>query len=230
MTEALLYRANQVPEKHLHHVPRDDRRHGWSRRASAARPGHLLSVRAAGRTRSTIPAGTEVATLRTETPPATIFTTEADRHRSGRRSVARCVHPAAQRWRDDGLGGARHAPARSRGETVIMFPDPPSIGDAFLIAFENGSQPSRAATSCGCEHAGGAGVNPDDPPLQLGGLAGRAGALGAVRCSSTTPPAASTATARSSLRLPAMAEHELGGRHGFWLRCVVDQGRATATT
>src|SRR3954464_14883411 len=76
MTDMLLYRVNQVPDKlyvkflELIGIRLDPPR--------PARAPRILSLSAPHLTDLTIPEGTEVATVRAETSPAIIFSTEAD--------------------------------------------------------------------------------------------------------------------------------------------------------
>src|SRR5512134_1364148 len=76
MTDLLLYRVNQVPEKvYLHFLEMIGVRLEQPR---AARAPITFYLSAAQPVEVLIPRETEVATVRTETSPAIIFTTEQD--------------------------------------------------------------------------------------------------------------------------------------------------------
>ena len=60
----------------------------------------------------------------------------------------------------------RVVPRVERGESIKVFPDPPSVDDSFLIALQDNHAHHVLAIICGCVDAGGAGVNPDNPPVR----------------------------------------------------------------
>src|SRR5919199_1933004 len=127
MTDMLLYRVNQVPDKvyvkllellGIQLEPPRAARAPVTFRLSAAQPNNL-----------SIPEGTEVATLQTETSPAIIFTTEND----FTIRVPSVIGCSTSSGRGASLSWTRHDPQRLEapdGE-IEMFPPRPAPGDAF---------------------------------------------------------------------------------------------------
>ena len=162
MTDMLLYRVNQVPDKMYVkfleligitlHPPR----------AAVAPLTFYLS--APQPTDVVIAAGTEVATVRTETSAAITFTTEQ----------ALAIHPANIKGaytRRPGATGSAWITHDLRelllpGKQIPLFPEEPAPGDAFYLALDKDLGNHVLALVVGCETAGGAGVDPRDPPLE----------------------------------------------------------------
>jgi predicted phage baseplate assembly protein len=220
MTDLLLYRVNRVPEKvYLHFLEMIGVRLEPPRAArapvtfylSAAQPAEVL-----------IPRETEVATVRTETNPSIIFTTEQDLAvrpalllgaytRGGGRAGAWLAHDLVQ------LGFA--------GRTISVFPARPGPGDSFYMAFANDLSHHVLALVLDCTIAGGAGIDPARPPFEWqvwqGGLARW------VACEVEYDGTGGfNQPGEIILHLPAMARDELQGVSAFWLRCRLNDDQA----
>jgi predicted phage baseplate assembly protein len=218
MTEGLLYRTNQIPERtyvrflEMIGVTLDPPR------ASSAPVTFYLS--APRQEELTIPAGTEVATLQTETQPAIVFSTEGP-------AVVRAPVVAGvftQRASLGDKGWVEHDMRRlTRGDSVKVFPDPPAVDDSFLIAFKADHGHHVLAIGCGCRDAGGAGVNPEDPPVRWEAWQGEIDRWVPCELEKDTTGGFNR-DGEIVVRTPAMVEHEFSGCRGYWLRCTVVKG------
>lgn len=224
MTDMLLYRVNQVPDKlyinflNLIGVRLEPPR--------AARAAVTFYLSAAQPSEITIPADTEVATVRTETNQATVFTTE----------TALTVRPPQ-------IAGAftgGNTPSASwlvhdlrqlslPGQRIPLFPPSLQPDDAFYLAFTADHSHHVLALVMTCEQAGGAGVDPYNPPVEWqvwqGGQTPWApcvlehdGTLGFNR------------SGEIILRTPAMAQRDLQGMHACWLRCRLTPAQASGNS
>jgi predicted phage baseplate assembly protein len=225
MTDLLLYRVNQVPDKMyikfldmigIRLTPPRPARAPVTFYLSAPQPNDLL-----------IPADTEVATVRTETSEAIVFTTEADL------TIRPPGQPLGAFSRNASRTGAamwtRHDLRRfDLNEKVAMFPQTPDVGDAFYLAIEPDLSRHVLALVVDCEMAGGAGVDPKNPPWEWEtwrGVLGRWGPC-VVEYDSTL---AFNQPGEIILRLPDIAprtiEGLLDGRRLHWLRCRITESQ-----
>ncbi len=215
MTDMLLYRVNQVPDKsyikflELIGVRLESPR--------AARGPVTFYLSAAQPAEIAISAGAEVATVRTETNPAIVFSTEEDlvirppvltgaytRNSSHSDASAWTTHDLRQ------LGVAKNR--------VALFPPKPGPGDAFYLSFSTDLTRHVLALAMNCDSAGGAGIDPNNPPTEWevwqGGLARWApceveydGTGGFNRMGEII------------LHAPQMALGDFQGQRAYWLRC-----------
>ena len=215
MTDMLLYRVNQVPDKsyikflELIGVRLESPR--------AARGPVTFYLSAAQPAEIAISAGAEVATVRTETNPAIVFSTEEDlvirppvltgaytRNSSHSDASAWTTHDLRQ------LGVAKNR--------VALFPPKPGPGDAFYLSFSTDLTRHVLALAMNCDSAGGAGIDPNNPPTEWevwqGGLARSApceveydGTGGFNRMGEII------------LHAPQMALGDFQGQRAYWLRC-----------
>ncbi len=222
MTDLLLYRVNQVPDAlyvkflELIGVRLDPPR--------AARAPVTFYLSAPQPTDVTIPTDTEVATIRTETNPAIIFTTATDL----------VIHPpnllgAFTRGAGAPGGGAWLAHDLRQlalpGQELTMFSPQPAPGDAFYLALRQDHSQHVLALVLGCELAGGAGVDPTNPPLEWQVWQGGAArwALCVVEYDGT---GGFNQSGEVIMHVPAMTEGEFGGQRAYWLRCRLTEAQA----
>ncbi len=158
MTEMVLYRMNRVPDKVLIRLLELIGAKLESPRAAQSRITFYLS--AAQSDDITVPEGTEVATVRTETSEAITFSAEQ----------SLTIHPprplgafsnSDNRWVNHDLRSLE----LERGK-LIMFGSPPTPGDAFYIALEDDHSDHVISVDVQVDIAGGAGVDPTRPPLE----------------------------------------------------------------
>jgi predicted phage baseplate assembly protein len=214
MTESLLYRANQVPEKtYIRFLELLGTRLDPPRAAHAPLTFMLSAPQEAD---YTIQKGIQAATLRTETTPAIVFTTEADL--TIRPPVVKAVftHRAAlgkDGWTPHDLNRL------GREQSIILFPNPPAPGDAFLIAFERDHSHHVLGLELGCKPAGGAGSVEMSPPIQWEAWQGEVARW--VPCSMKDTTRGFNQDGEMIVRLPAMMSGEFADLEAFWLRCRV---------
>lgn len=221
MTEMLLYRVNQVPEKlyisflNLLGVQLEPPR--------AARAPVTFYLSAPQPVEVVLPADTEVATVRTENSAAIIFTTEAD-------LVLRPPVISGLYSRAAGRGGAWTAHDLRRlsvtSQPIAIFPTSLNPGDAFYVALERNHSHHVLALSFGCETAGGAGIDPTNPPLEWqvwqGAMEGRWAAC-EIEYDGT---GGFNNDGEVILHLPHMVSDELQGITSHWLRCRLNDAQA----
>jgi predicted phage baseplate assembly protein len=212
MTESLLYRVNQVPEKnYIKFLEMIGLRLNPPRAASAPVTFYLSAPQPDA---ITIRQGTEVATVRTETTQSIIFTTEVDL----------TVRPpkVLSAYTQVGFGNdpwVEHDLDRlGAHESVIIFPNPPRPGDAFCLALEKDHSHHVISLSLGCKHAGGIGVDPEAPPLiwEVWQGAARRWVSCVVERDGT---GGFTRDGEILLHLPAMEREDFIGFPAYWLRC-----------
>lgn len=222
MTDMLLYRVNQVPEKTyikfleligIRLEPPRAARAPITFYLSAAQPNDVL-----------IPAETEVATVRTETAPATIFTTSADLTIRPPEVIGAFTR-GSQR-----AGRASWSPHDLKrldlpNQRLAMFPDQPAPGDAFYLAFRTDLSRHILALVAECDIAGGAGIDPNNPPLKWEVWQG-----GIVRWAPCELEFDGTGGFNRSgeivLHAPLMALGEFEGVRAYWLRCQLTDAQA----
>ncbi|HET8841409.1 MAG TPA: putative baseplate assembly protein [Ktedonobacteraceae bacterium] len=213
MTDMLLYRTNQVPDKnYIKFLELLGMRLEEPRAATVPVTFYLSAAQS---TEVTIPADTEVATVRTETESATIFTTEQALTIRPPELIDSFTRNASQKdqW-------VRHnlPQGRAQERRVTMFPPAPGAGDAFLMSFKNDLSNHVLALVVNCERAGGAGVDPTKPPLVWQIWQG--GAARWVNCELEYDGTGGFNEAGEIiLHLPSMAQAEFQGVGGYWLRC-----------
>lgn len=225
MTEMLIYRTNQVPEKmYLQFLDLLGVRLAPPRAAQAPVTFYLSAPQPNA---VVIPAETEVATVRTETSEAIIFTTESDLTlrppvvagaftRPGARSAAWITHDLRQ--------------MNLPGRQVALFPPQLAPGDAFYLALQEDHSNHILALVVSCDTAGGAGVDPNNPPIQWqvwqGALAGR-WANCEVEYDGT---GGFNQNGEIILHVPSMAADELQGMSAYWLRCRLSEAQGGANS
>jgi len=223
MTDLLLYRVNQVPDRmyvkflELIGVRLEPPR--------AARAPVTFYLSAAQPTDVSIPEGTEVATVRTETSPAIIFTSEGEltiRTPSVIDAFTRRAGAAA----DSADNWTRHEVARLsvNGQRLQVFAAQPVPGDAMYIAFERDHSQHVLAVIMSVEVAGGFGIDPLDPPLAWEVWQGESN--GWVPCEVEYDGTGGFNTpGEVILHTPTMQEANFGGTVARWLRCRLAEPR-----
>ena len=155
MTDQLLYRLNRVPERNYVKFLELIGVHLYPPAAAHAPVTFWLS--APQPSTVTIPAGTEVATVRTGEQVPIVFSTTEDR------PIVACSLSRVGSM-VDGKTLRDHGDALSMKSGIFPFSSPPKPGEALLVGL------SAAAPSCVVNlrftaRIEGVGVDPDDPPL-----------------------------------------------------------------
>ena len=214
MTEMLLYRANQVPDKcYVKFLELIGLKLQPPTAASAAVTFYLSAPQPA---EVRIPEGTETATTRTENSPAVIFTTEAEL-RIQPPTILGAYTQSAARGKD---GWVHHDLSRlaSEDDSMTIFPNPPLPNDGFYLALKDDHSRHVLALNIGCKRAGGAGVDPNRPPVEWQVWQGELKRW--VPCQVERDGTRGfNMDGEIILHLPEMEEGEFAQKRAYWLRC-----------
>ncbi len=164
MTDLLLYRVNQVPERvYIKFLELIGVQLQPPRAASAPVTFYLSAPQQSA---VTIPADTEVATVRTETNPPVLFTTETDLNI---RPVT--VQGAFTPYANGQSGDTTwtyldiHRLGRPGQEPLVMFPQL-APGKALYLALAEDHSHHVITLVLECDPAAGAGIDPENPPVE----------------------------------------------------------------
>jgi predicted phage baseplate assembly protein len=221
MTEMILYRVNQVPEKN--YIKFMELLGLRLREPEAARTQVTFYLAAPQPQSIIIPQGTEVATVRTETNPSLSFSTGENFE----------IHPPAL-----GTLFTREMPTESSGKpkdrflvlqqlgvasfSFLAFGKPVRIGNALYLGFENDVSNHVLGLEITCPTATSCGIDPANPPWKWEGWHGGEGDqrwLPVVVEEDGT--GGMSYSGRILLRLPRLAQRAYADRRGYWLRCRV---------
>ena len=155
MTDQLLYRLNRVPERNYIKFLELMGVRLYPPAAAHAAVTFWLSAPQASTV--TIPAGTEIATVRTGEQPAIVFSTTEDRPIVAC-SVSRIASMVdAKEVRD-------HTDTISMRNGIFPFSSPPKAGEVLLVGLSDATPGCVVNLRFTCRIEG-IGVDPDDPPL-----------------------------------------------------------------
>jgi len=226
MTEMLLYRVNQVPDKmYIHFLdligvrlePPQPARAPITFYLSAPQEHPVL-----------IPEGTEVATVRTQTSQAILFTTETEleiRPPLLQGVFSRYVHAGDAGWVTHDL-----RTLQLPGQSLVLFqPRAPAPGDAFYLALGADLSHHVLALIATSEIAGGQGVDPENPPLIWEVWQGRAARWVPCEVERDETGGFNYEHGEILLHLPAMVRDTLQGVKAWWLRCRLTEAQASRT-
>lgn len=215
MSELLLYRVNQVPDrmyiKFLETVGLNLR----PPRPAATDVTFYLS--APQETDVLIPSGTEVATVRTENSPSIIFTTAKDLVIRPPQVMGMFTR-AATKGRESALIPHDFKDLKTLNRSIPLFQSKPEEGDAFWIGFEEDHSHHVLALVLECESAGGAGLDPRYPPIAWEVFQGGVTKWGACTIEYDGTGGFNKA-GEVILRLPQMMRGSIDNRSAFWLMC-----------
>ncbi|HEV2779747.1 MAG TPA: putative baseplate assembly protein [Actinophytocola sp.] len=210
MTDQLLFRLNQVPDRlyvkfleliGLRLIP-----------ATPAQVGVTFWLSAPAITSVGIPAGTSVATMRTETDESIVFSTGEDLQ------IIPCAldRVGTQGNSDDGI--ADRTDQLKMNQPFTAFSDTPAVGDAMLVGLSNAVPNCVVRLGVDCR-VQGVGVHPDHPPLVWEAWNGKEWKK--CRVSSDGTGALNT---NGEIHVHVPGDHEaavLGGERAGWLRARV---------
>ena len=172
MTELMIYRLNRVPDKN--YVKFLELLGINLKPANPAATNITFMLTAPRSADLTIPAGTEVATVRTETEEAIVFTTDIDLtirpasleyflvSSDGSRYDDR--RPMLLEW-EEMLAGGQPPTAAVQRMTFPLFQAVPRPGNSFYLGFSTDVRDTVLSVSLDCVEAAGTGINPSNPPL-----------------------------------------------------------------
>ncbi|MEA2293310.1 MAG: hypothetical protein QOE86_949 [Solirubrobacteraceae bacterium] len=217
MTEMTIYRLNRVPDKL--HVKLLELLGIRLDGPSAARTD--LRFRLAGAASEPVAisaSATEVGTLRTATEDAIVFHVDEDFTIPALRPAAYVLQRGGQ-YRDVGLADGV---ARPQGADQLAFGNPPQVGDAIYLGFEEPIGRLVLQVDMEASQARGAGVDPEDPPLRWEvGQADGSWTEAAVIEDVTGGFNYGSGTVELQLP-PESAPAPVGGMRLHWLRCRID--------
>jgi len=226
MTEMVLYRLNQVPEKN--YIKFMELLGLRLREPESARTEVTFYLSSPQPETIVIPQRTEVATVRTETRASIVFSTDRDME----------VYPPIMtslitreiKGRSSGKPGYRDHNLQHLGVTGFEFSAfgrKPRVGDAIYFGFENDLSYHVLALDLACPTAIGMGIDPANPPWQWEGWHGGEGDR---RWQPAVIEKDSTGGMNQSgtvlLRLPRLAQRDLQKRRAYWVRCRVVESDA----
>jgi predicted phage baseplate assembly protein len=212
MTEMVLYRTNRVPDKVL--IRLLELIGAKLQPPRAAQSPITFYVTAAQNNVITIPEGIEIATARTETSEAIIFSSETSFDILPPITLAALTNSQSQ-WVNHDL---RHL--TMPGTRVAMFGTPPTVNDAFYLALENDLSQHVLAIHFQVEIAGGAGVDPTCPPLEWQVWQGNISKW--IQCEVEFDGTGGFNTSGEIiLHLPKMVVGAFQGLTAYWIRVVL---------
>lgn len=220
MTEMILYRLNQVPEKN--YIKFMELLGLRLREPEAARTQVTFYLSAPQPQSIVIPQRTEVATVRTETNPAISFSTSEDLEIQPPALGALFAREASTA---DGSGTAkdRLVVLQQLGVATfsfLPFGKPARISNAFYLGFENDVSNHVLGLEITCPTATSRGIDPANPPWRWEGWHGGEGDQRWLPVVVETDGTGGMSySGRILLRLPRLAQRTYGDRRGYWVRC-----------
>ena len=218
MTEIVLYRLNQVPDRHYIKfmemlgitlqgpVPAKVPVTFW---LSAPQANPVL-----------IPAGTEVASTQTETEPSIVFTTDVDF-----RVFPPVLSAVSSRvTTDDSKRAFREQNLRRLDagfEGFEVFSSLPKIDDALYFGFENDLSQHILGFEMNFDPAGGAGVDPTFPPYVWEASTGQQDARWQACDVEQDTTRSMNEAGRIHIHLPKVGKYEVNGKELYWVRARV---------
>ena len=225
MMEMLLYRLNKVPDKNF--VTFLDLIGVKLQPPNAARADITFTLSAPQPEMVTIPAGTEVATVRTETQEAITFSTDEALHILPPHLIYVLITPDHQTFTDQ---------SDTLGIPTPLFPvfeEKPRPGNAFYLGFQENLAGNTLVLTFDCTTEG-IGVDPNDPPLVWESWDAASNRWVRIEVESDSTGGLNR-HGEVVLHLPStFSMNDIDLKRGWWVRCQVieprpDQPMYTAT-
>ncbi len=220
MIDMLLYRLNQVPDKH--YVRFMEMLGIRLQGPEPARAPVTFWLTATQETAAIIPAGTEVATTQTETEASIVFTTDGD----FRVEPPQLAMAASHLLADGGQGRfvAHNLRRLSEGFSGLeVFSPRPRPNEALYFGFENDLSHHILGFDTQWDPAGGAQIDPTLPPYvweAAGGADGREWLPCEVEDDRTR---GLNSAGRILIHLPPLVRRQLNSRELYWVRIRVKE-------
>lgn len=215
MTGTAVERLARVPDKL--HIALLDMLGVQLRGPAAARADVRLALSAPAERPVSIRKGTEIGTLRSASEPSVVFSLDEDFTIAPLRPVAYAIERAGAAKEI----GVAEGVAYPHGPDRIPFGQPPAVGDALYLGFEESIARLVLEVSIEASMARGAGVRPEDPPLRWEASQG-AGAWAEVEVLSDMTGGFNFGSGTVELECPAGSGVEpVAGRRLHWLRCRI---------
>jgi predicted phage baseplate assembly protein len=171
-----------------------------------------------------IRAGTEIGTVRTATEDSIVFRVQEDFAIAPLRPAAYVIERAGAAREIGVADGVAHP----HGPDRIPFDQPPKVGDALYLGFEQSIARLLVQVSIEASMARGAGVRPEDPPLRWEASQGH-GEWSEVEVLTDRTGGFNYGSGIVELQCPTGSGVEpVAGRRLHWLRCrIADTTRVT---
>jgi predicted phage baseplate assembly protein len=223
MTDIVLYRLNRVPDKM--YIKFMELIGISLQEAEPARVPVTFWLSAPQPTAVTIPEGTEVATVRTETDPAVTFSTDVP----AEIKVPKLAHVLTSSTNRNGQREFRAYEARRVLGGQQSFPafesTPPRQGDAFYVGFEEDLSHHILGIQITVDRPEGAGIDPNNPPYVfevMGSDAEQSWIPVRVDHDGTL---GMNVPGLVRINLPALQRGTRNGVTAYWVRCRLDPTR-----
>jgi predicted phage baseplate assembly protein len=217
MVDQLLYQVNRVPEKNyrtflnmigVQLAPPNAARAEVTFRLSAAQPNPLV-----------IPRGSEISTVRTETQPARIFTTEEDLVIAPPRLQYVLTTTNLQNF--ENVSSFALDP-RNPKDIQVFAKEEPRPDNAFYLGFDQSIASQTIVVALDCENLG-VGINPLDPPIAWEYWDSRQGEWLAAEIARDTTEGLTVPYSEVEIFIPSTSgQREVGTTDPLlaaWLRC-----------
>ncbi|MBK8988443.1 MAG: putative baseplate assembly protein [Chloroflexi bacterium] len=218
MTDVLLYRLNQVPDRH--YIKFMEMLGITLQPPQPAKVPVTFWLSAPQATAVSIPAGTEVASTRTETESSIIFTTDADFVVQPPQLTAVLSRITAgqeqKQYREQNL---RRLAAGFEG--FEAFSGVPQIDDALYFGFTNDLSHHILGLQFDCDSAGGAGIDPTQPPVVWEASTGDVNARWLPCAIDLDTTKGMNIGGQIHLHLPAMGRYAINKQEQYWVRVRV---------
>jgi len=228
LADSLLYRANQIPDRH--YVKLLDLLGIQLEPPRAATVPLTFYLSAPQPVAVTIPRGAAVATSRAETggEEAVVFATDSDLTIR----PARLDHLLVRRRQSDGSMQYQEIGLRRLQREFTPFsPEPPQEGEALFFGFDDPLDHHVLGLDLTCVRAGGQNIIPESPPLAWQAWSNGAWQEAELEQDGT---GGMSWSGQVRLHLPTMDQREVGGIQAYWVRCEVTkpkgEQRAYATS
>jgi len=230
MTEMIFYRLNQVPEKN--YIKFLELLGLKLREPESARTEVTFYLSLPQLQTLVVPRLTEVATVRTETRPSVIFSTDEDLEIRPPKLISLITAKAPVKPGEKAPSPQEHNLQHLgvAGFDLSAFGNPPREGDALYFGFENDLSNHVLGLDMTCLIATGLGIDPTNPPWQWEGWHGGEGEkrwLPAVVEEDGTGGMNQTGLIR--LRLPHLALRDFARRRAYWARCRIIEPTVSGT-
>ena len=213
MIDLLLYRLNQVPEKHYIKLLE---LLGIKLQAPMAAVAPLTFYLSAPQLHTVvIPRGTSVATLRADQSELVAFTTNEEL------SIlpARLDHILLRRLAGDGT--VHYEPvalSRLQPEFTPFTAQKPVFDEALVLGMDEAYDNHVLAVDLTCVRAAGMSIIPENPPLRWQAWTGQSWSDVVLEEDGT-----GGRSGQVRMRVPVLAKREINGIEAYWLRCQVVQ-------
>jgi predicted phage baseplate assembly protein len=186
---------------------------------AAARADVRLALSTPAQRPVSIRQGTEIGTLRSAEDPSIVFTVQEDFTIAPLRPVAYAIERAGVAKEI----GVADGVAYPHGPDRIPFGQPPAVGDALYLGFEESIARLLLQVSIEASMARGAGVRPEDPPLRWETSQG-ANEWAEVEVLSDLTGGFNFGSGTVEVQCPDSSSVEaVAGQRLYWLRCRIAQ-------